>query len=211
MPRLYEKLLGHPFVYEQVRPRVVGGIDMQPLYDLLPREARSRVLDVGCGMGDALRYLSGFDRYLGIDTDEVAIRTARARWGNAPGVRFECRQLGPSDVADEAPTGVVLAGVLHHLSNDEAVSVLRLAASSPGLVQIVTSDIVFVPGMLFNNVMAMMDRGRFCRDPDAYAALARRAGFHVTHAAQVSSSKTSDRVRYHLMALSPAQAPKGKS
>jgi SAM-dependent methyltransferase len=204
MPRLYEKLLGHPFVYEQVRPRVVGGIDMRPLYDLLPREARARVLDVGCGMGDALRYLSGFDRYLGIDTDEVAIRAARTRWGNASGVHFECRHLEPSDVTAEAPTGVVLAGVLHHLSNDEAVSVLRLAASSPDLVQVVTSDIVFVPGMLFNNVMAMMDRGRFCRDPDAYAALARRAGFRIRHAAQVSSSKTSNRVRYHLMALSPS-------
>ena len=30
MPGLFRKLLGHPFVYDQVRPRVVGGIDMRP-------------------------------------------------------------------------------------------------------------------------------------------------------------------------------------
>ena len=39
MTGLYRKLLGHPFVYDQVRPRVVGGIDMRPLYDLLAGEA----------------------------------------------------------------------------------------------------------------------------------------------------------------------------
>ena len=62
-------------------------------------------------------------------------------------------------------------GVLHHLSNEEAVRVLQLAKASPRLQRVVTQDIVFIPGALYNNVMAMMDRGRFCRSPDAYAAL----------------------------------------
>lgn len=72
--------------------------------------------------------------------------------------------------------------------------------------RIVTSDIVFLPGKLFNNVMAMMDRGRFCRDPDAYASLARRAGLTVEQGMTIGSSPTSDRVRYHLMALSVPNA-----
>ena len=81
-----------------------------------------------------------------------------------------------------------------------------MAAGSPRLVRIVTSDIVFLPGKLFNNVMAMMDRGRFCRDPDAYAAIARKAGLEVTRAETIASSPTSDRVCYHLMALAPSTA-----
>lgn len=205
---LYRKILGHPFVYDQVRPRVVGGIDMRPLYELFPREARRSILDVGCGTGDALKYLDEFESYLGVDTDEVAVAAARKRWGQRPNVRFERRMLRAEDIAEAAPTGVVLSGVLHHLTNAEAEGVLRLAAGSPRLVRIVTSDIVFLPGRLFNNVMAMMDRGRYCRDPDAYAALARRAGFTVDYGATIASSPSSDRVRYHVMALSLPR-PKG--
>ncbi len=200
---LYKKLLGHPFVYDQVRPRVVGGIDMRPLYDLLPAEARRDVLDVGCGTGDALKHLSALDSYLGIDTDPVAIDAARARYRDRPNVRFECRELVARDIEDFAPTGVVLAGVLHHLTNSEAEGVLRLVGSSVRLVSIVTSDIVFLPGKLFNNVLAMMDRGRYCRHPDAYAALARTSGLDVARAMTIESSPGNDRVQYHVMALAP--------
>ena len=209
---LYRKILGHPFVYDQVRPRVVGGIDMRPLYELLPPEARRSILDVGCGTGDALKYLDDFESYLGVDTDEVAIAAATKRWGHKPNVRFEARTLRAEDIVDLAPTGVVLSGVLHHLTNAEAEGVLRLAAGSPRLARIVTSDIVFLPGKLFNNVMAMMDRGRFCRDPDAYAALARRAGLVVERGLTIASSPSNDRVRYHVMALSvpaPQQSERG--
>ena len=202
---LYRRVLGHPFVYDHIRPRVVGGIDMRPLYELLPREARRFVLDVGCGTGDALKYIDEFESYLGVDTDEIAIEAAKKRWGDRPNVRFEARMLRSEDIAELAPTGVVLSGVLHHLTNAEAEDVLRLAASSPRLVRVVTSDIVFLPGRLFNNVMAMMDRGRYCRDPDAYASLARSAGFEVEEGLTITSSPGSDRVRYHLMALSPAR------
>ena len=208
MTGLYRKILGHPFVYDQVRPRVVGGIDMRPLYDLLAGEARRVVLDVGCGTGDALKHLTDLDGYLGIDTDPIAIDAARARYGGRSNVRFECRYLQASDVVDLAPTGVVLAGVLHHLTNEEAEGVLRLAAGSPRLVRIVTSDIVFLPGKLFNNVLAMMDRGRHCRDPDAYAAIARRAGLEVLHGQTTPSSAGNDRVQYHLMALAPKAGEK---
>jgi SAM-dependent methyltransferase len=200
---LWRKLLGTPFVYDQIRPRVVGGIDMRPLYDLLTPPARRVVIDIGCGTGDALRYLDDFEKYLGVDTDEIAIQAARTRYAGRSNVSFWARTLEPDHFAELEPTGVVLSGVLHHMSNEVAESVLRAATQSPRLVRVVTSDIVFMPGMLFNNVMAMMDRGRFCRDPDAYAALARRAGLEVEQAMTMSSSPESDRVRYHVMALVP--------
>lgn len=200
---LYRKILGHPFVYDEVRPRIVGGIDMRRLYLLLEGDAGRFVLDVGCGTGDALRYLDHFEEYLGVDTDPIAIEAARARWKDRPNVRFECRTLRAEDVIDLAPTGVVLSGVLHHLTNDEAVGVLRMAVGSPRLVRVVTNDIVFLPGMLFNNVLAMMDRGRHCRDPDAYASLARRAGLDVVRGFTMQSAPTSDRVRYYVMSLEP--------
>lgn len=200
---LYRKILGHPFVYDEVRPRIVGGIDMRPLYELLGEGATEVVLDVGCGTGDALRYLDGFQSYLGVDNDPVAIEAAQKRWADRPNVRFECRTIRAADIAELAPTGVVLSGVLHHLTNAEAEAVLRLAAGSPRLVRVVTSDIVFLPGHLFNNVLAMMDRGRHCRHPDAYAGLARAAGLEVEQGKVIASTPTSDRVQYFVMALSP--------
>lgn len=199
----WRKLLGHPFVYDQVRPRVVGGIDMRPLYDLLSPEARRNVLDVGCGTGDALRYLGDFDGYLGIDTDRIAIDAARRRWEGRPSVRFEARLLEAADIATFRPTGVVLSGVLHHLTNEQAVDVFRLVGESPHLSEIVTSDIVFLPGKLFNNLLAMMDRGRHCRAPDAYAGLARAAGLDVVSGETIESSPGNDRVQYFVMKLRP--------
>lgn len=203
MVGIYRKILGHPFVYDQIRPRVVGGIDMGPLYALIPAEARRSILDVGCGTGDALAHLSGFERYLGIDTDPVAIEAAKRRWGADPRVRFECRLVDARDVAELEPTAVILAGVLHHLTNDEAIGILRMATQSPRLACVVTNDILFLPGMLFNNVLAMMDRGRYCRTPDAYAALARDAGLEVVEAHPQRSAPDNEKVQYHVMLLRP--------
>ena len=111
------------------------------------------------------------------------------------------------DVIDLAPTGVVLAGVLHHLTNAEAEGVFRLVLGSPALVRIVTNDIVFLPGKLFNNVLAMMDRGRYCREPDAYAGIARRAGLEVERGMTIDSSPGNERVQYYVMSLVPPRTP----
>lgn len=198
---LHQAILGTPFVYDHVRPRVVGGIDMSSVYRRLEGEASRRVLDVGCGTGDALRYLAPAEAYLGVDTDARAIAVARARHGQKPGVRFDARELSPADVRDLDPTGVVLAGVLHHLDNGTARDVLGLVREAPSLRRVVTSDILFVPGRPFNNVMAMMDRGRHCRSEDGYAAAARSAGFEVVRADVMRSHPSSGRVFYFVMEL----------
>ena len=172
---------------------------------LLPRSGES-TLYVGCGTGDALNHLHTYERYLGIHTHPTAIAAARQRHGDKPNVRFEERLLEERDIHDLEPTGVVLAGVLHHLDNEAAASVLRLAAASPRLERIVTSDIVFLPGMVFNNVLAMMDRGRHCRTPDSYAAVARKAGLEVESGELMRSSPDNEKVQYHVMSLRPRRA-----
>jgi SAM-dependent methyltransferase len=197
MRSLYQKILGHPFVYEQIRPRVVGGIDMRGLYDMLGPEGSKVVLDVGCGTGDALNYLDGFEEYFGVDNDPVAIDAATKKFGARKGVRFECRTLRESDVAELSPTGVVLSGLLHHLPDGDAEGLLRMLATSPRL----ASDIVYLPGKHYNNLLAWLDRGKFCRAPHGYTDIARKAGLDVEKESIVDSAPGSDRVQYFLMAL----------
>ena len=53
---LYSRIVGHPFVYNRIRPIIVGGIDVSGAYELLKLDAGSTVLDIGCGTGAALDY-----------------------------------------------------------------------------------------------------------------------------------------------------------
>jgi SAM-dependent methyltransferase len=200
--RAYRRILGHPFVYNQVRPRVVGGIDMRPLYDRLAGE-RHAILDIGCGTGDALRYLDDFESYVGYDTDPVAIEFAQKTYGARPGVRFACGMITAREIAEIAPTAGILAGVLHHLSDDEARTLLEALRASPRLRRVVTQDIVYVPHMTFNNVFARLDRGRYCRPEGGYQALARDAGLGIDQADVVPSHPKNKRIVYFMMTLTP--------
>lgn len=201
---LYDRILGHPFVYNEIRPRVVGGIDMSPVYERLAAGRDDVVLDLGCGTGDALNYLGEVESYLGVDIDEVAIRYAKERHGGRRGVRFDCRWLGEKDVRELAPTHVVMGGLLHHLSDDDALSLLKMVQASPRLRRVVTQDIVFLPGEIVNNFFARLDRGRHCRQQLGYEALVRRAGYALRESRIVRSHPTRGRVKYLLMAFEPS-------
>ena len=200
---LYDRILGHPFVYNHIRPRVVGGIDMSPVYDRLGADAGSSVLDVGCGTGDALNYLRALERYVGVDVDPIAIRHARERFGSRVEARFELKRLEPDDVAALAPTHVVMAGLLHHVSDDEALALLRMLRTSPRLRRVVTQDIVFLPGEWLNNVLAALDRGRFCRWQEQYERLVARGDLALIDSAIVPSSPQGGRVKYLVMTSEP--------
>lgn len=203
---LYDRILGHPFVYNQIRPRIVGGIDASPIYERLGAGPSDTVLDLGCGTGIALDHLHGFESYLGVDVDPVAIRFARERHGGRAHVRFECKLLGEDDVRELAPTHVVMGGLLHHLNDDEALSLLRMVKASPRLRRIVTNDIVFLPGEFVNNFFARLDRGRFCRHKADYEALVQRAGYSLDESKVLRSHPTRGHVQYLLMSLAPKSA-----
>src|ERR1700685_128164 len=119
---LYNKLTGLSFVYDNIRPLIVGGVDNSPGYELLEVGIDDVVVDVGCGTGDALHHIRSFRAYHGFDIDAQAIQTARsgaARLGVA--ARFETRHLTEEDLERLQPTRVMLAGLLHHLPDGPAL------------------------------------------------------------------------------------------
>jgi SAM-dependent methyltransferase len=200
---LFSRLLGHPLVYDVVRPLVVGGVDMDPLFRSLESTERDVIVDIGCGTGVALRHLRAFHRYLGIDPDPAAVARARSRFGGDPRVRFEVGTADPALIASLAPTRAVLAGVLHHVRDPDALAILGLLRRTPSVARVVTLDIVYLEHEPLSNALAALDRGRFCRRREGYEGLARAAGWSVRQSSVVRSHPTRGRALYLLMVLEP--------
>jgi SAM-dependent methyltransferase len=199
--RWYQRLLGHPFVYNRLRPWVVGGIDMTAFYESLEAKTTDVIVDVGCGTGDALRYLSSFKAYHGFDLDARAVEFARERAAGRPEVTFEARPVTAEDLASLRPTVVILAGLLHHMDDEQAVRLLELLAETPSIRRIATQDVVYLPGERVSNILARLDRGRFVRQEDGYRTLVERAGLLVESLRIARSQAESGRAGYLIMTL----------
>jgi SAM-dependent methyltransferase len=199
---LYQRILGHPFVFNRIRPVFVGGIDWKPLYDALDAGPDSVVLDVGCGTGIAHKYLRGFREYHGFDTDPVAIEVARKN-AVGPNIEYQCRIVTEQDIQRVRPTHVLLSGLLHHLSDLDAVKLLRAVGAAASVERIATADTVYIPGQLLSNVLAFFDRGRFVRNTAGFMALVESANVDVVRWQIVRSHPTSGRALYLVMTLTP--------
>ena len=199
---LYQRLLGHPFVYNHIRPFTVGGVDWSPLYKNLEAGPEDVILDIGCGTGIAHEYLEEFAEYHGFDTDPVAIRFAREKTG-AANVRYECRLVTAADIARIQPNRIILGGLLHHLNDDECVNLLRTCASAPSVKRIATSDVVYLPRQPVSNLLAYFDRGKFVRSQDEYIELIRKAELEIRRAEIVRSHPKTGKALYFMTALAP--------
>lgn len=202
--RWYQKLLGHPFVYNRLRPWIVGGIDMTAFYDSLETKPADVIVDVGCGTGDALRYLSTFKAYYGFDVDARAIEFARAQAAGRPDVTFDARPVTAKDLESVRPSLVILAGLLHHLDDEQAVGLLELLARTPSIRRVATQDVVYLPGERVSNLLARLDRGKFVRDEDGYRTLVARGGLRVESLRIARSQEQSGRAGYLIMTLAHA-------
>jgi len=200
---LYQRALGHPFVYDHVRPLMVGGIEHGQFYRHLQADGDSVILDVGCGTGIALRHVDGFARYVGFDIDETAVGFARGRHGSRDNVSFECRRLLADDIRAIAPTHVTLGGLLHHLSDDESLELLRDLRLSNRLQRVITLDVIYLPGKPLNNLFARLDRGRFCRTREQYESLVARSPLRLRESVLIRSHRVTGLVWYLIMILEP--------
>lgn len=203
---IYQRVMGHPFVYDHVRPFVVGGVDNGPVWRVLAVEPDDVVVDVGCGTGDGLTHLGQFRAFHGFDTDPVALRTAHKRAAGRSTVHFEERRLDAADLERLRPSRVMLSGLLHHISDSDVLELLSMLARSPGLKRIATVDPTFVRGLYLSNLFARLDRGKFPRKPEGYIELAERAGLRVSHHSLIRSHPTKGRSTFAMMGLEPATA-----
>lgn len=95
--------------------------------------AQPSVLDLGCGPGLLLDYLSAMRRldavsYRGIDLSRAMIESARERW---PDHEFECRDIIETPLADQSVDVVIINGVL---TERLGLSVQKITALAQALV-----------------------------------------------------------------------------
>ncbi|MGG1944401.1 class I SAM-dependent methyltransferase [Trinickia sp. NRRL B-1857] len=176
-------ILSQPVVYSAFQ-RFMGAYDDRERYvrEFLRPVAGMRVLDIGCGPADILAHLPDVE-YHGFDISEQYIETARRRFGDRR-ARFACKHLCPDDL-DTLPRfdRVIAIGLLHHLDDETARGVLRMASSrlAEGG-RLVTLDPCLTADQ--NPVarwLVKSDRGRNVRTLEGYEGLA-RAAFDRVHA-----------------------------
>lgn len=139
-----------------------------------------RILDIGCGTAGILAHLPGPLHYVGFDMNAGYIAAARRHWGTR--AEFHCQKVDQVTLQAAGTFDIVLAnGILHHLDDDEAATLfkLALAALAPGG-RLITYDCVYVANQhWFARLLISLDRGGAVRTRPQYEELARRQFGHV--------------------------------
>jgi SAM-dependent methyltransferase len=168
-----KSLLDRPALYSWVQ-NLLGAQRARRIYvsEYLRVQAHDRVLDIGCGPADILEWLPDVE-YLGLDLSTSYIEQAKRRFGHRA-------QFMAADVASFAPIhcnyfDVVNAmGVLHHLNDEDAIRLLRIAHTMlrPGG-RLVTYDGCYLESQSrLARFFLNQDRGQHIRDKDHYVQLA---------------------------------------
>ena len=142
--------------------------------DYIRAKPGDRVLDIGCGPADWLEVLSDIN-YVGLDFNPEYIEAARQKFGDRG--TFELASVSEDLVGKYRDFDIVLAmGVLHHLTDDEACALLRLAASAlrPGGHFVTIDGVLVKEQSALERYMVLRDRGRFVRPKAEYEKLVSR-------------------------------------
>ena len=169
-------ILTSPFVY-RAWGILLGGpaATAEHVSRYLRPEPGDRVLDIGCGPADMLAQLPDDVAYVGFDVSASYIEAARLRYGKRG--TFIHASVGEPPPVEPASFDIANAtGLLHHLSDEEALGTLRLAYDSlkPNGRLITLDPPLGVEGQSrIARWLIEHDRGQNVRKPEQYLSLAR--------------------------------------
>ena len=161
--RLLSRPVGQPRAYSALQ-RAVGydRVLRRLALEALQLGPDDDVLDVGCGPADLLAGLpEGLD-YTGLEPHAPYLEAARARWGHR--ARFIGGRVEDLP-AERRYRRVLLLGVLHHVSEAEAASMLAACAArlAPGGALLSLEPCPRPGRPLLEQQLYAIDRGRFVR------------------------------------------------
>jgi SAM-dependent methyltransferase len=198
---LKDGLFSKPWIYDALRPLVVGGIDQKAHARFCSIEPDDHVFDLGCGTGQLLKHLQ-CGKYLGVDLDSSALEKAMRH--ASPNICFIQGDAWDVAFRELQPTVIIMIGVVHHLPDIVFRSMLaRFRMGYHILPRIVTLDISYFPYMYFNNFLSKMDRGHFVRRPEQYEKLFHENGLLISRREFIATKLRYVRyVGYHLKSAS---------
>jgi len=172
MIETFRPILNLPWAY-QMWGSVVGsdGYRKTLAKEHIRARPSDRILDVGCGPGSMVPYLPRSE-YVGFDANPDYIQQARRRF---PEAHFTCDRVNEYNLPQSEYFDIVIAlGILHHLDDQEAVQLFRMARRTlKPQGRLITLDGVWVAGQSrFAQFLLSRDRGRFVRHAEQYVALA---------------------------------------
>jgi SAM-dependent methyltransferase len=173
---LSRDLLGIPTIYSLFQRAARGDADRVFVSQYVQPRPGDRILDIGCGPADILRHMPAVD-YLGFDSDPRFVKAARTKYGLRG--EFWCQRVGSEaiNVAEAFDIGLAVA-ILHHLSDQEAYSLLEFARKvlkPEG--RLLTWDPCLVHGQSsLSRLLMSRDRGEFVRSREDYERIVIEAG-----------------------------------
>lgn len=172
--RFVNFLASRPALFDMLRSFLEGGFrgHHQLLALELPSSVRS-VLDIGCGTGI---YAAHFDaaRYQGIDISQDYVLAASDKF---PSHSFQVMDARHMSFPDEQFDAAFISGVLHHLSDQDAIAVLQEAARvlRPGGRLLIWEDIPAAWWNPVGHIVHALDLGSHIRLPAQYRTLIEQA------------------------------------
>jgi SAM-dependent methyltransferase len=173
--RLASRILGLPGIYDLFQ-RAVGGTSSRKkiIAEIVRATPGDRILDIGCGPGTMVPYFPD-TQYFGFDGDPAYIAAARQKFGER--ATFQCARVRDYllDPEQRSSFDIVLAfGVLHHVDDEEALQLFRLAkeALKPSG-RLITLDGCYEASQTrWARILLRWDRGQHVRDQRGYLELA---------------------------------------
>lgn len=169
------KVLSIPVIYSFFA-KIIGR-DFRATYvaQYVKPKPDSSILDIGCGPADILDYLPLGVDYVGFDLSAKYIESAQKRFGTRG--EFYCKKVTSDAIKNLEGFDIVLAtGVVHHLSDGEALQLFELARStmkSSG--RLITFDGCFEEGQShIARYLLQRDRGCYVRNQEEYLAIAKK-------------------------------------
>lgn len=165
-------VLEQPWAYESAMKIFGSKESLTWIVDqLIVAVAGERVLDLGCGTAKIFSAMNNVE-YIGIDNNSKYIQTALKRHGQFGD--FICADLN-AEIVESLGTfdKILLLGVMHHLPSKD---IQQLMALVPKLLKPHGALLTMDPALEKNQhpisrILVRLDRGRFVRSSDDYAAL----------------------------------------
>ncbi|MGA7936740.1 MAG: class I SAM-dependent methyltransferase [Kovacikia sp.] len=185
MPQITQgirSVLSIPDIYS-LFGQMIGGASGRKIFvrEYIRPKRGDRMLDIGCGPGDIVPYLTESVEYLGFDASQEYIESARKRFGDR--ATFICEPVSTKTLEQQSYFDIVLAvGILHHLDDAEALQLFHLAkaALKPGG-RLITLDGVYIDKQSFcARYIISKDRGQNVRTKAEYLAIATQVFSEIT-------------------------------